>query len=205
MRNRLRLRSNEAPQPTANPLRGLSAAELGRSCGRESVVHEERSLQAIDEHDLRRLVRLALDDLEDLYRRKHHIRDMCKGKLLCLALCQGAALHYLDQATGVKDFDVWSFFERTGTGQFPYRRRAEVDFGSPKFGLTPGFPNFVGRKVDLLGRSISVSPDESPLVSLSRYISEATTSTPRHLAEKAGVILHPDEYFGQILWCGSAA
>ena len=165
-------------------------------------MHEERSLEPIDEHDLRRLVRLALDDLEDLYRRKHHIRDMCEGKLLCLALCQGAALHYLDRSTGVKDFDVWAFFERTGTGQFPYRRRGVVDFGSPKFGHTPGFPNFVGRRVDLLGRSIPVSLGESPPESLFRYISEAATPTPRHLAEKAGVLLHPDEYFGQILWRG---
>jgi hypothetical protein len=30
LRNRLRLRSNKALQLTANPLRGLSAAELGR-------------------------------------------------------------------------------------------------------------------------------------------------------------------------------
>jgi hypothetical protein len=31
------------------------------------------------------------------------------GRLLCRALCQGAALHYVNEKNGVKDFDIWSF------------------------------------------------------------------------------------------------
>jgi hypothetical protein len=32
------------------------------------------------------------------------------GRYAGRLLCQGAALHYLDGRTGVKDFDVWSFY-----------------------------------------------------------------------------------------------
>ena len=36
------------------------------------------------------------------------------------ALCQGAALHYVDAKNGVKDFDVWSFYTQRADGSFPY-------------------------------------------------------------------------------------
>jgi hypothetical protein len=171
----------------------------------ETDVLEQRSFTPIDEDDLRCLVRLALDDLESLYRRKPRIREICEGRLLCLALCQGGALHYIDRVTGVKDLDVWAFFERDGTKQFPYRRRGVVDFGSPKFGRTPGYPHFVGRSVDVLGRSISVRDGEAPPYSVLRYIREGSTATARHLAKKAVVLLYPGEYFAQILWRGPSA
>jgi hypothetical protein len=130
---------------------------------------------------------------------------MCKGKLLCLVLCQGAALHYLDGKNGVKDFDVWAFFKRTGRQQFPYRRRGVVDFDSPKFGQTSSHPEFVGRSVDVLGRSIPVRAGESPPDSVLRYINSRATGTPYHLAQKAGILLFPERYFGQILWRGPTA
>jgi len=172
------------------------------STGAETDVPEQRSFIPIDEDDLRRLVPLALDDLEALYRRKPHIREICEGRLLCLALCQGGALHYLDRVTGVKDLDVWAFFERAGAEQFPYRRRGVVDFGSPKFGRAPSSSHFVGRSVDVLGRSISVRDGEAPPDSVLRYIRDGSTATARHLAKKAVVLLYPEEYFAQVLWRG---
>ena len=46
----------------------------------------------------------------------------------CVALGQGAARHYLDGQTGVKDFDVWTFFAAAPTRPYPdpalFRRRA---------------------------------------------------------------------------------
>jgi hypothetical protein len=165
----------------------------------------ERSFQIITKHDLRRLVQLALDDLDDLYVRKPHIRKLCKNKFLCLVLCQGAALHYLDRTTGVKDFDVWAFFKRTGARQFPYRRRGVVDFGSEKFGQTTSHPDFVGRSVDLLGRSIPIKAGESPPDSVLRYVHSRAAETPRLLIQKAGILLFPKKYFGQVLWRGPTA
>ena len=36
------------------------------------------------------------------------------------ARCQGAALHYVNERNGVKDFDVWSFYARVS---WPLSRR----------------------------------------------------------------------------------
>ena len=170
-----------------------------RTTGERVVANSQRSMQRIDEADLQRLVPLARDAIDDLFRRKPDARARA-GNYLCLALCQGGALHYLDHKTGVKDFDVWAFFERSGPGQFPYRWRGEVDFGIAKFGRTAGFSEFVGRKVDVLGRSIPVRKGEQPPDSLLRYIRDGTAKTPRLLSEKAGVLLHPEKYFGRVLW-----
>ena len=58
------------------------------------------------------------------------------GKEALVALCQGAALHYLDKKNGVKDFDVW-FFYPSLQKPLPYRRTGAVDFGKSKFGVHP--------------------------------------------------------------------
>lgn len=50
----------------------------------------------------------------DLFARHPHGAGRYAGRLLCRALCQGAALHYLDGKNGVKDFDVWSFYAALG-------------------------------------------------------------------------------------------
>jgi hypothetical protein len=60
--------------------------------------------------DLRRLASLAEDDERELFERRPEGAGRCKGRLLCRALCQGAALHCLNGRNGVKDFDVWSFY-----------------------------------------------------------------------------------------------
>jgi len=160
---------------------------------------KQRSTEPINEADLRRLIPLALGAIEDLFRRKPHVRDAA-GRYLCLGLCQGAALHYLDHKNGIKDFDVWAFFERTGERQFPYRWRGKVDFGNPKFGKTPKFSHFAGRKVDVLGRSIPIRKGESPPEAVHRYIQDAKAKTPQLLSQKAGILLHPEDYFGRVLW-----
>jgi hypothetical protein len=46
----------------------------------------------------------------------------------------GAALHYLDARTGIKDFDVWSFYAARSDRPFPYRWRGTADYGPSKFG-----------------------------------------------------------------------
>jgi hypothetical protein len=39
---------------------------------------------------------------------------------LAAALCQGAAMHYHDKINGVKDFDIWFFYQFNGV-HLPYR------------------------------------------------------------------------------------
>jgi hypothetical protein len=70
----------------------------------------EYSLERITSADLRRLATLALDYFDDLFKRRPYASGRFRGRLLMLALCQGAALHYVDGLHGVKDFDVWGFF-----------------------------------------------------------------------------------------------
>ena len=66
-----------------------------------------RSLARIDRHDLLRLAELAAEVEAGLFARNPQGAGRYAGRLLCRALCQGAALHYLNTTNGVKDFDVW--------------------------------------------------------------------------------------------------
>jgi hypothetical protein len=122
-----------------------------------------RSLARIDESDLQRLAALAAEAEAGLFARHPLGAGRYAGRLLCRALCQGAALHYLDGRNGVKDFDVWSFYAALDDGPFPYRWRATADFGPSKFGRYPADPPlYTGRRVDFLGRSLPASLGADP-------------------------------------------
>src|SRR5713101_8564592 len=123
------------------------------------------------------------------------------GRLLCRALCQGAALHYVDGMTGIKDFDIWSFYSQHDDGPFRYRWRGTADFGPSKFGWYPqDLPAFLGRRVDLRGRSLPVGPSADPVAALREYLSSAHSSTAKALADKAVVLIDPTDHLGQIVW-----
>lgn len=64
----------------------------------------------IEVADLLRLAALAADAEAELFRRNPRGSGRYASRLLGRALCQGAALHYVDESNGVKDFDVWSFY-----------------------------------------------------------------------------------------------
>lgn len=55
--------------------------------------------------DLNRLAEIARLDQEDFFARKPRYRVL-RQESVCVALCQGAALHFVDGENGVKDFDV---------------------------------------------------------------------------------------------------
>ena len=116
-----------------------------------------RSFERITRDDLVRLVELALQDFEQLYARSEYSRPY-KARLRLICLCQGSARHFLHGDRGVQDFDMWGFFEEIPRHPFPYRRRGTRDFGPSKFGRNPDDgPEFVGRRVDVIGRSIPIS------------------------------------------------
>ncbi len=118
-----------------------------------------------------------------------------------MALCQGAALHFVDGENGVKDFDVWTFYAaRPDHPAYPWRRRRAVDFGDVAFGPLPHGQGFAGRYVDLLGRSIEVGAQTDPATALQRYLSEGRTASARALAEKAAVLLEPPGRLGTVVW-----
>lgn len=65
-----------------------------------------RSFEPITKSDLKRLGQIAAVDREDLFKRKPETGRLYGDKLFAVALCQGAALHYLDGKNGIKD---WMF------------------------------------------------------------------------------------------------
>lgn len=157
----------------------------------------ERSFATISDEDLARLAAIAAQDRALFFSRYERYKD---AKVLCVALCQGAALHYVDGENGVKDFDVWTFYQRVGQApDFPPRRLVKYDFGESKFGRHPDDQHYLGRRVDVLGRSIHVAA-KNPVESLQEYLTIAQTKSARCLAEKAAVLLEPASLRGTVVW-----
>jgi hypothetical protein len=109
-------------------------------------------------------------------------------------------LHFVDGKNGIKDFDVWSFYRADKRRPYPYRRRGVADFGDPKFGNTPGAETFIGRRVDLLGRSIDAEDFSNPIGVLRNYLTAGNTESARCLALKAVVLIEPKELLGELAW-----
>lgn len=149
-----------------------------------------RSYERISRRVLDRLSEIAAEDRQDRFRRKPRWEPY-RDRLICVALCQGAALHYVDDRNGVKDLDVWTFFSAAEVGPFPPRWRLER-----RFDVEP----FKGHFVDLICRSIPDEPGADPVVALRRYLSRPTTASARALAQKAVVLLDPEPFRGRVVW-----
>jgi len=145
----------------------------------------DRSLERIEIADLLRLAALAADAEAELFRRNPDGSGRYAGRLLGRALCQGAALRYVNGRNGVKDFDVWSFYAQYNDWPFPARWRGTRDFGTSKFGRYPGDPpRYAGRRVDLLGRSLPAAPGTDPAQAIRDYLAVGRTYSARALARK---------------------
>ncbi len=161
---------------------------------------KDRSYERITLEDLTRLAGIARLDREDLFARKPRYRVL-ESQLICVALCQGAALHFVDGGNGVKDLDVWTFYAaRPDHPAFPWRRRRARVFGDPALGRPPDRPDFAGRYVDLLGRSIEAFGETDPAAILRGYLSEGRTASARALSKKAAVLLEPSDLLGTVVW-----
>jgi hypothetical protein len=160
----------------------------------------ERSLEPLSKDDLRRLGDIARADRERMFSHSPHWA-LYRERLLAVALCQGAALHYLDGRNGIKDLDVWTFFAALPS-RYPdralYRRNKPYDFGPSRHGRHPDLPGYAGRKVDLLSDSIPVSPDADPRESIRGWLRSERRGNPSHLATKAVVLIEPT--LGQVVW-----
>lgn len=167
---------------------------------------------------LARLSAIAADDREVFFRSQPAYRD----RLLATVLAQGAALHWVDGATGVKDLDVWSFFALPpGVTAFPAnQRKRHVDFGPSTLGrqmfdLTDPdlsahdrsrftrWSNFEGRRVDLMMRGLPCAPDVEPAAAIRGWLQRGIrlgTGSPWHLAQKAVVLIDPADRRGEVVW-----
>ena len=160
----------------------------------------ERSYVPLSTADLQRLGVIARQDRESLFLRKPELGRLYADRIFAVALCQGAAMHYLDRKNGIKDLDVWTFYRSDDKRPFPYRRRGVADFGDSKFGKTDGSREFIGRRVDLLGRSIFAGDYPDPVAVLRGYLAGGKTESARLLAQKAAILIEPEPLLGTIVW-----
>jgi hypothetical protein len=164
-----------------------------------------RSFERITDDDLSRLGQIALDDFTDLCRRRQRSRPYA-DRLRLIRLCQGAARHFVHGDRGVQDFDLWGFFQEIPDHPFPWRRRAKHDFGQSRFGRNPDDgETFEGRRVHVIGRSISMPEGKSPIESVQRYFREQRSESARLLAERPVIVVWPAKDCGRIIWNGLLA
>lgn len=162
----------------------------------------ERSLENLEDDDLMELYQGSIARLKRFF-------DSATGRKwsllyeierpLAVALCQGAAMHYIDKKNGIKDFDIW-FFYPFNEKLLPYRTVWTWDYENKKFGTHPNDVGYKGRRVDVLVRSLNVSDPSNPIVSLQEYFAGGKTYTARALAEKAAVLMYPTKYLGKPIW-----
>jgi len=159
---------------------------------------EERSYLPINRAGLERLAAIAEADRIDLFTRRPQLAALTE-LFLCTALCQGAALHFIDGRNGIKDFDVWTFYRADAKHIFPPRRIVDRDLRDPKLGRSANRDYYIGRRVDLIGRSIPSLPEDTAITALRRWLTSGGGS-PRFLSEKAVIILAPATYLGFVVW-----
>ena len=165
-----------------------------------------RSYAPFTDDHLKRLVKIAQEDERALFERNPHLA-VYRDRLLLVALCQGAGLHYVHcqkgvkRKNGVKDLDVYSFYAEDLKVPWPYRRHGVADFGESEFGYHPNKKKqFVGRHVDLLGRALRVDPDANPVEAIREWLATSNNATPRLLRMKGVVGLYPARYKGRVIW-----
>ncbi len=154
-----------------------------------------------DDH-LRRVAEIAEADRRDAFKRIPRLAAF-RDRVLLTALCQGAALHFIDGVNGVKDLDVYTFYAEHPDVRFSEnRRRKMVDFGESELGRHPedDREKFRGRHVDLMWRALDVPVDADPIDSVRQYLSRGRTTTAQRLAEKAVVVIDPGPLRGQVIW-----
>ena len=158
------------------------------------------SEEKIEMADLDRLASLAERNRNTFFARRGRWR-IYQDRIVAVALCQGAALHFVDRKSGVKDFDVWTFYATHPAGPFPARIVSHEDFGESKFGRNPNdTPNYRGRRIDLIGRAINCDVSADPIQSVRMYLSERRTRSARELARKAVVLIEPKGLRGIVIW-----
>ncbi|HVY04497.1 MAG TPA: hypothetical protein VHB46_00850 [Burkholderiales bacterium] len=160
-----------------------------------------RSFERITKTDLKKLARIAASERDDFFGRHPEWAMLYRKRLVCVALCGDAALHFTNGTTGVERFEVWSFYAEHAEAPYPHQQTSRADFGESKFGRDAMNPDaYEGRRVDLMGRSIDCRPGDDPIVSLQNYLRSGETPSARELREKSAVLIDPEEFTGYLAW-----
>ena len=162
---------------------------------------DDRSFERITRIHLKRLLRIARLEREDFFARHKEYAILYRKRVVCAALCEDAALHYINGQTGIAGFDVWTFYAEHPEASFPSWHEERYDFGRSAFGRLASAPDsFKGRPVNLAGRSIEASPADDPVEALQHYLRRASTRVSKRLADKAVVLIEPERLVGYLAW-----
>ena len=162
------------------------------------VGKEGRSYLSLAPEDLERLAEIAIRDREDFFRRHPEWAVAYADRVLGVALCQGAAQHYIDGKTGINDFDIYTFYRKNPRKRWYAKRLKAYDYGDDKFGQSLDQPDWVGRRVDCMARAIEANEGEDVIAAVQQYLREGASETAHLLAQKAVVLLDPD--CGTVVW-----
>jgi len=162
----------------------------------------ERSPEKITENDLHEIYNGSKARLNEYFvlgsgRKWLDLYDI--NNPIVAALCQGAAMHFYDGTTGVRDFDVW-FFYPFKEKHLPYRTIWTWDYQNPKFSRHPNIQGYEGRKVDVLVRSIHNYSKTDSVKTIHQYLELKSTKSSRELSKKAVVMLYPKNQLGNVIW-----
>ena len=93
----------------------------------------ERSQEEITESDLRRLLELSRKDISDFFERNSRYKKSYENREALIALCQGAALHYVDKKMALKT-SMYGFFIPNSTSLFRTEEGGLLILGCPSLG-----------------------------------------------------------------------
>ena len=162
---------------------------------------EARSLERITRADLKKLARIVRTEREEFFGRHPEWAMLYRKRLVCVALCKDAALHFVNGSTGVDVFDVWAFYAEHAEAPFPFQQLIKADLGKSKFGRDAANPDaYQGRRIELRGRSLDYKPGGDPIEVLQRYLRSGETPSARELRDKAVVLIEPERFLGYVAW-----
>lgn len=169
----------------------------------DAFMNTEYSDEQLTRDDLIRLKDIVLGSLKSRVYQAPVARQYA-GQLMMLALCQGAAQNYLHGAhgvngRGVKDLDVWAFHYDGLEKPFPSRTHWRTDFGESHLGCNPHDDGYVGRRIDIIGRSIPFvgNAKDSVLTWL-----KGDSDSASLLIKRPVIGLFPENYLGTVIWPG---
>ena len=179
----------------------------------------KRSLAPIEREHLDRLAALA--DIQHAQFVREGVRAYSwANRRIAVVLAQGGARHYLDGTTGVKDFDVWTFYAAIpGMPLRCGRYETHADF-SPSVHGRQQYPtdfehpqkatwlSYEGRRVDFMVRDLHVAVGATTnkiTHALRAWLAagannrSARTPSSWHLSRQAMIWLEPAEP-GALIW-----
>ena len=145
--------------------------------------------------ELRDLAKLAAVEEKAFFVRNPHLSKPYQQRLILVALCQGAALQYIDCGYGVKDFDIHFFYAQNPKKKRLSRATEEI---YACIGAFPVLPIHFMRAV--MPETQPCLEAEAAIQAVREFLLNKPTTRAYHLSKKAVIGLYPAEMFGIEIW-----